>query len=169
MPRKAVFLDRDGVINEERKDYVKKISEFKILKNVDRSVQLLKENNFLIIVITNQSAINRGIISEDTLNEIHQFLHEHMKKNNAALDGIYFCPHTPNENCQCRKPKPGMIIQAANDYDIDLNQSWFIGNSYNDLTAAKEAGCKGILIDETNDLMTIAQQIIKKVGSLHRI
>lgn len=165
MSRKAIFLDRDGVINEERKDYVKKISELKILKNVSESVRKLKDNGFLIIVITNQSAINRGIISQDTLKEIHQFLQEYMEKNNAALDAVYFCPHTPNENCQCRKPKPGMILQAANDFHIDLNQSWFLGNSQSDLIAANDVGCKGILIDENNDLQTIVKQIIKNSNS----
>ena len=112
---KAIFLDRDGVINQERKDYVKKLDEFNILENTSDAINIIKSHGFLVIIITNQSAINRRLLSVKTLNKIHEKLQMYLKKYNTSFDGIYFCPHTPYENCECRKPKPGLILQAVND------------------------------------------------------
>ena len=109
MNRKTIFLDRDGVINEEKKDYVKNLKEFKIIDGSLQAIKLLKNNNFRVIIITNQSAINRGLLSVEKLNEIHDFLKSKLLELDTTLDGIYFCPHTPNQNCMCRKPKPGLL------------------------------------------------------------
>ena len=109
---KTVFLDRDGVINQERSDYVKSISELEIYPNVAKNIKLLKDAGFLVIVITNQSAVNRGIVTHETINQIHNSIQDHLKKYGTFLDGFYYCPHTPNENCNCRKPKPGLLQQA---------------------------------------------------------
>tara|TARA_B110000495_G_scaffold171504_1_gene159821 strand:+ start:562 stop:1056 length:495 start_codon:yes stop_codon:yes gene_type:complete len=150
---KAIFLDRDGVINQERKDYVKKVEEFIILKNVSNAINLIKNHNFLVIIITNQSAVNRKLLTIKNLNKIHKNLQEYLKKHNTSFDGVYFCPHTPNENCNCRKPKPGLIIQAVNDFKIEISQSFMIGDSKTDIQAAENAGCKGILLKKNQTLL----------------
>ena len=158
---KAIFLDRDGVINKERKDYVKSIEEFQILDGVPESIKMLKEKGFVVIVITNQSAINRGLVTIETLNEIHNHLQKILKDNNTSIDDFYFCPHIPDENCQCRKPNPGMLIKAVQDYDIDMNQSFMIGNSLTDVQAAQKAGCKGILLNQNQTLLELITNLIK--------
>ena len=159
--KKAVFLDRDGVINKERKDYVKSIEEFQILNNIPKSIKMLKEKGFLIIVITNQSAINRGLITIETLNEIHNYLQNFLKENNTSIDDFYFCPHRPDENCKCRKPNPGMLIKAAQEHNIDMNQSFMIGNSLTDIQAAQKSGCKGILLNQNQALLELVTDKIK--------
>jgi|TARA_B100000745_G_scaffold279681_1_gene211345 D-glycero-D-manno-heptose 1,7-bisphosphate phosphatase len=159
--KKAVFLDRDGVINKERKDYVKSIEEFQILNNIPKSIKMLKEKGFLVIVITNQSAINRGLITIETLNEIHNYLQNFLKENNTSIDDFYFCPHRPDENCKCRKPNPGMLIKAAQEHNIDMNQSFMIGNSLTDIQAAQKSGCKGILLNQNQALLELVTDKIK--------
>ena len=149
---RAVFLDRDGVINKERKDYVKNIEEFEIFNGVSKAIKILKEKNFLVIIITNQSAINRNLLTKDKLDEIHNHLQEILKNDNTSFDAIYYCPHKPEENCDCRKPKPGLLLRAAKDHKIDLKNSFFIGDSITDIEAANAAGCNGILL-ENNSLL----------------
>ena len=152
---KAIFLDRDGVINQERKDYVKKLDEFKILDKTSDAINIIKSHGFLVIIITNQSAINRKLVSVETLNKIHEKLQSYLEKYDTSFDQVYFCPHMPSENCECRKPKPGLIIQAVTDFKIDLSQSYMIGNSETDLQAARNAGCKGILLKKNQTLLEV--------------
>ena len=152
---KAIFLDRDGVINQERKDYVKKLDEFKILDKIADAINIIKSHGFLVIIITNQSAINRKLVSVETLNKIHEKLQSYLEKYNTSFDQVYFCPHMPSENCECRKPKPGLIIQAVTDFKIDLSQSYMIGNSETDLQAARNAGCNGILLKKNQTLLEV--------------
>ena len=156
---KAIFLDRDGVINQERKDYVKKIDEFKILDKIADAINIIKSHGFLVIIITNQSAINRKLISVETLNKIHEKLQLYLEKHDTSFDGIYFCPHIPSENCECRKPKPGLLLHAAEDYNIDMKNSFFIGNSITDIEAADAAGCKGILLEENKSLFEAVKSL----------
>ena len=157
MKSKAVFLDRDGVINEKRDDHVKNISEFKIFSGVGDAIKLLRDKGYLVIIITNQSAIGRKIISEKKLDEIHTELKNYLNQHDTYVDSIYYCPHTPEENCSCRKPKPGLLIKATNDFGINLEESYFIGDSESDLNAAKEARCKGILLENDQTLLEIDQ------------
>ena len=152
---RAVFLDRDGVINKERKNYVKNLEEFEIFNGVSKAIKILKEKNFLVIIITNQSAINRNLLTKDKLDEIHNHLQEILKKDNTSFDAIYYCPHKPEENCDCRKPKPGLLLRAAKDHKIDLKNSFFIGDSITDIEAANAAGCKGILLENNSLLETV--------------
>ena len=152
---KAIFLDRDGVINQERKDYVKKLDEFKILDKTSDAINIIKSHGFLVIIITNQSAINRKLVSVETLNKIHEKLQSYLEKYDTSFDQVYFCPHMPSENCECRKPKPGLILQAVIDFQIDLSESYMIGNSETDIHAAKNAGCKGILLKKDQTLLEV--------------
>ena len=158
MKNKTVFLDRDGVINEQRIDHVKDIDEFKIFSGVGEAIKLLKEKGYLVIIITNQSVIGRNIISETKLEEIHLKLKNYLKQYNTYVDSIYHCPHTPEQNCNCRKPKPGLLIKASEDFNIDLEKSYFIGDSESDLTAASEAKCKGILLKKDQTLLEIVKK-----------
>ena len=158
---KAIFLDRDGVINQERKDYVKKLDEFRILDKTSDAINIIKNHGFLVIIITNQSAISRKLLSVQTLNKIHEKLQSYLEKYDTSFDGVYFCPHIPSENCECRKPKPGLIVQAVTDFQIDLSQSYMIGNSETDVQAATNAGCKGILLKENQTLLEAVMDLFE--------
>ena len=157
---KTVFLDRDGVINQERSDYVKSISELEIYPNVAKNIKLLKDAGFLVVVITNQSAVNRGIVTPEMINQIHNSIQNHLKKYGTFLDGFYYCPHTPNENCNCRKPKSGLLEKAILELNIDLNSSWMIGDSDSDIEAANSIGCKAIKISESFSLDNAVEKIL---------
>lgn len=158
---KAVFLDRDGVINKKRIDHVKNISELEILSNVADSIKKLKKNGFLVLVITNQSAINRGLTSHQKIKKIHFAIQRYLRKNGTIIDDFFYCPHRPDEYCECRKPKPGMIFKAAQKYGIDLKNSWLIGDSEIDIQAGRVAGCKVIQINKKLKLPNAVQQIIE--------
>ena len=157
---KTVFVDRDGVINQERSDYVKSISELEIYPNVAKNIKLLKDAGFLVVVITNQSAVNRGIITHEMINQIHNSIQDHLKKHGTFLDGFYYCPHTPNENCNCRKPKSGLLEKAILELNIDLNSSWMIGDSDSDIEAADSIGCKAIKISDNFSLDNAVEKIL---------
>ena len=157
---KAVFLDRDGIINKERKDYVKTVDELEIFENISWCIQQLKKNNYLVIVITNQSAINRGLIDIQKINEIHAEIQHYLAKFNTKIDAFYFCPHRPDENCFCRKPNPGLIIQASNDFDIDLKSSWMIGDNESDILSGQNAGCHTLKISHNNELIASINKIL---------
>ena len=157
---KTVFVDRDGVINQERSDYVKSISELEIYPNVAKNIKLLKDAGFLVIVITNQSAVNRGIVTHEMINQIHNSIQDHLKKYGTFLDGFYYCPHTPNENCNCRKPKSGLLEKAILELNIDLNSSWMIGDSDSDIEAANSIGCKAIKISGSFSLDNAVKKIL---------
>ena len=159
--KKAIFLDRDGVINLERKDYVKSIKEFQIRDDVPKAIAVLKQKGFLVIVITNQSAINRKLLKIEVLNEIHDHLQKILRDNNTSIDYFYFCPHKPDEKCECRKPNPGMLLKAAQEHNIEMNQSFMIGDSLTDIQAAEKAGCKGILLNHDQNLLELIREKLK--------
>ena len=157
---KAIFLDRDGVLNKKREDYVKSIKELEIFPNIAEEISKLKMKGFLIIVITNQSVINRQIITIKELEEIHLTIQKFLKKSKTCIDKFYFCPHRPDENCECRKPNPGLIKQAINEFSIDASKSWMIGDSITDIQAGEKAGCETIFLKQ-NDSFTNVLKIIK--------
>ena len=123
MGNKAVFIDRDGTINVNF-GYISSPDEFKMYPSVAKGIKLLQENGFKIIIITNQSGIARGYFSEKTLGKIHEKMKKDLSKEDARVDAIYYCPHHPDENCNCRKPNPGMLEKAINDFDIDIENSF---------------------------------------------
>lgn len=157
---KAIFLDRDGVINKRRDDYIKNIDELEIFPDVISSIKKFKENGFLVLIITNQSAINRGIITHTKLDEIHFAIQKYFKEQNVELDGFYYCPHRPDEKCNCRKPKPGLLLNAIKEHGINPKLSWMIGDSESDIKAGKSIGCKTILLD-VNFSLTEAVKVIE--------
>jgi len=163
---KAVFLDRDGVINKPMikngKSYAPRLLKyFKIFPKVKSDVKKLKDKGFKVFVITNQPDIGNKLIKKKTLNEMHSFL-----KTKVPLDKIYFCPHTKNERCQCRKPKPGMIIKASNESKIDLKESYVVGDRKIDIDAGIKAGCKTIFVNHNYYEKKPTKQE-KNVKSLH--
>lgn len=153
---KAIFLDRDGVINKEV-NYLYKIEDFVLINGVFESLKHYRESGYIIIVITNQAGVGRGYYSEDDVLKLHKYMNGLFKNNHCFVDKIYYCPHTPDDGCKCRKPKPGMILEAAKEFNIDLKSSWIIGDKESDILAGKNAGIdKTILvrsghpIDETS-------------------
>lgn len=143
--KRAVFLDRDGTIAEDV-PYCSRVEDFKILPTVSRGIRLLNEQGLKVIIITNQSGIARGYFTEEVLFQIHQKMKEELAKYNAWIDAIYVCPHHPDEGCECRKPKPTLFLQAAEEMKIALNLSYMIGDDAKDIEAGKTAGCKTILV-----------------------
>lgn len=154
--QKAIFLDRDGTINKYV-GFLSNIDEFELIPGVAEAIKKINASGYLAIVITNQPVIARGDLSFDELTAIHNKMETLLGAEGAYIDGIYFCPHHPDKgfanevaelkiDCLCRKPKPGMLLAAAKDYNIDLSQSWMIGDGKNDVMAGKAAGCKTILI-----------------------
>ena len=154
--QKAIFLDRDGTINKYV-GFVRSPKEFELIDGVSDTIKRLNDSEYLVIVITNQPVIARGEVSFDELNTIHNKMETLLGNNGAYVNAIYFCPHHPHKgyegeipelkiDCDCRKPKPGLLLKAAADYNIDLGKSWMIGDSENDILAGKNAGCKTALI-----------------------
>ncbi len=141
---KAIFLDRDGIINKKVpvKEWVKNTDELIYLPKVKEIISIMKKKGYLVIIVSNQSGINRGIIKKENLEKINEKL-----KNDFEIDGFYYCPHLPEENCVCRKPKTGLIEKAAIDFNIDVKNSWLIGDNDYDMAAGKSAGCKTLMVD----------------------
>ncbi len=144
--RKAIFLDRDGVICYNRQNYVKIWEEFAFLPGALDALRRLAQFDYVTVVISNQSAIGRGLMTEKTATEINQHMLEEINKHGGRIDSVFTCPHRPEENCDCRKPKPGLIFQAAQQSNLDLAHSFFIGDALSDVQAALAAGCQPILV-----------------------
>lgn len=154
--QRAVFLDRDGTINKYV-GFLRNIDEFELLDGVVEAIKKINASGYLAIVVTNQPVIARGEVSFEELQEIHNKMETLLGEQGAYVDAIYFCPHHPHKgyagerpelkiDCECRKPKPGMLMQAAKDFNIDLKNSWMIGDGENDILAGKNAGCHTALI-----------------------
>jgi len=170
--RKAIFLDRDGVINVE-KNYIYKQKDFNFIEGVFDAVQYFKKLGYLVIVITNQSGIGRNYYSVEDFHKLNNWMLNEFDRNQAALDCVYFCCHRPDENCSCRKPKPGMILNAISDFNIDIKQCWLIGDKESDIGTGRRAGMKNLIlvrsghsIDESN---TEASYIVDSVYDTIRI
>ncbi len=146
MATQAIFLDRDGVICKNRADYVKNRDEFLFLPGVKQAIATLSKLNIPIVVITNQSAIGRGLVSAETVAEIHRQMTAEIAAAGGRIDKVLFCPHRPEENCACRKPEPGMLLQASQELQIDLTRSFLVGDALTDLLAGQRVGCRNFLV-----------------------
>jgi D-glycero-D-manno-heptose 1,7-bisphosphate phosphatase len=142
----TVFVDRDGVVNRNRKDHVKSWEEFVFLPRAVEALAELTRHGFKIVILTNQAAINRGITPRETIEEIHARMREVLARAGARVDGVFYCPHRPDERCACRKPKPGLLVQAAEALGIDLRESYLIGDAMSDVAAGSAVGCRTILV-----------------------
>ncbi len=157
----TVFLDRDGVINADSPDYIKNPSEFHFLENSPEAVALLCKNGFDVILITNQSVINRKMASHNDLEAIFNKMKKGIEKAGGKIKDIFFCPHMPDQGCTCRKPRPGLILQAAEKYGIDLTNSCMVGDSVKDMECAENAGCGARVLVKTGNGEKAAR-ILKK-------
>lgn len=146
--KRAVFLDRDGVINRKAPEgqYILCREDLEILPGVPAAIHSLNRAGFLVIIITNQRCIARGLLSEDELDYIHKDMLGRLLEGHAHIDAIYVCPHASDAGCDCRKPQPGMIREAASDHNVDLSRSWMIGDDATDVAAGEAAGCQTILV-----------------------
>jgi D-glycero-D-manno-heptose 1,7-bisphosphate phosphatase len=144
---RAIFLDRDGVLIENRSEYVREWSHVKIFPEAIKALSRL--HDYKVVIVTNQSAIGRGLISLEIADEINKQLIDVIKENKGKIDGVFMCPHAPSDQCNCRKPNPGLLLQAAKELSLDLSQSWMIGDAWSDLLAGKAAGVRGVVLLKT--------------------
>jgi D-glycero-D-manno-heptose 1,7-bisphosphate phosphatase len=152
MKRRAVFMDRDGTISEEV-GYVNHPSRYRVFPYAAEAVRILNEAGWLAILVTNQAGVARGYFTEEMIKAVHGVLEEELSGAGARLDAIYYCAHHPSVgeppyrfDCDCRKPRPGLIQRAAADFDIDLNESWMIGDRYSDIELAHNAGVRSAFV-----------------------
>ena len=156
-----VFLDRDGVINQDSPDFIKSWSEFEFLPGSLKALKQLTLNRFPIIIITNQSVIHRKMVSKKDLDFIHDMMKKTVESNGGEIKDIFYCPHVPEDRCDCRKPNPGLIYRAKKRYEIDLEASIMVGDSAKDIECARNAGCgSAILVKTGNGVM--AEKILKE-------
>ena len=141
MLKRVVFLDRDGTINRDSPDYIKGREEFEFIPGSLDAIKKLTLNGFVNFVITNQSAVPRNLISADELESVHRMMTEAVAKNGGEIKDVFHCPHLPIDECDCRKPEPGLIYQARDKYGIDLSTTIMVGDSAKDIECARRAGC----------------------------
>ena len=154
--KKAVFFDRDGVLNVDR-DYVHLMEDVEWIPGAREAVARLCDEGWLIFVVTNQSGVARGYYTEDDVKKLHRQMNEEFARYGGRIEKFYYCPHLPgapvpayDRICSCRKPQPGMILQALREYDIDRSRAFLFGDGGRDIEAAQNAGIQGFLFDETN-------------------
>lgn len=136
----ALFLDRDGVIIENRQDYVRSWTDVTIYPQALGALAKIKSSKHMIFIITNQSVVGRGLISQDAAREINERLVKEIQFSGGRIDGVFMCPHAPQDNCNCRKPQPGLLLDAASMHSIDLQNSILIGDALSDILAGQQAG-----------------------------
>ncbi|HNU86153.1 MAG TPA: HAD family hydrolase [Syntrophales bacterium] len=148
----AVFLDRDGTISEEV-NYLSRMEQLRLYPQTLEAIRLITDAGMKAVVVTNQSGIARGYFTEDFVRSVHDRINELLRAGGARIDGFYVCPHHPvygngiyKQDCDCRKPKPGLLLQAAAELDIDLARSYMVGDMLKDIEAGKNAGAKGVLV-----------------------
>lgn len=152
MKRPAVFIDRDGTISEEV-GYINHPSRFRVFPYASSAIKLLNDRGWLAVIITNQAGVARGYFSETMIQTVHDNLEKSLRDKGARVDGIYYCAHHPSvgeppyrQDCDCRKPKPGLVNRAAKDLDIALERSWMVGDRYSDIELARNAGVHAALV-----------------------
>jgi D-sedoheptulose 7-phosphate isomerase len=158
--RKAVFIDRDDTLARDV-PYCSRPEDLKLFPGVGGSIKRLNDAGYLVIVVTNQSGVARGKFTLETLNDIHEKLRADIAADGGKLDAIYFCPHHPDERCECRKPQLGLIQQASRDFDIDIADSFVIGDSEHDVEMGRRAGCKTFRVSEGQDFNRAVEIILK--------
>jgi D-glycero-D-manno-heptose 1,7-bisphosphate phosphatase len=145
----SIFLDRDGVLIENRSDYVRDWSQVKMIPEAIRALSLAPLKKYKVVIVTNQSAIGRGLMLLETAQEINQRLVNLIHEQGGQIAAVYMCPHKPEDSCSCRKPLPGLLQQAASDLSLDLQRSWMIGDAWSDVQAGVAAGMRGTVLLKT--------------------
>jgi D-glycero-D-manno-heptose 1,7-bisphosphate phosphatase len=144
--RQVAFIDRDGVINRDRDDYVKSVAEFEFLPGSPEALARLHAAGWSVVIVSNQASIAKGIMSMDELGRINEALKAGVEAVGGKIDAMYYCPHRPEDHCDCRKPLPGMLLQASRDFGIDPTDAVFVGDAHRDIRAGNAAGCKTVLV-----------------------
>jgi histidinol-phosphate phosphatase family protein len=159
---KAAFLDRDGVINRKAPEgkYITRWEDLHFLPGVGEAIGLLNRAGFLIIVITNQRCVAKGLITLAELEVIHEKMRAELACAGSTLDGVYYCPHEVEPPCMCRKPRPGLLLKAARDHHIDLTLSWMIGDSDIDVQAGRSAGCNTVRLLQSGESESIQSDLM---------
>ena len=145
----AIFLDRDGVLIENRPDYVRDWLQVKLIPEAIEALSLAAARPYKIVIVTNQSAVGRGFMPQATAEEINRRLVNLIHHHGGQVDAVYMCPHKPDDDCLCRKPKPGLLLQAAKELRLDLQRSWMIGDAWSDLQAGQRAGVQRTILLRT--------------------
>ncbi|MFZ0241149.1 MAG: D-glycero-beta-D-manno-heptose 1,7-bisphosphate 7-phosphatase [Desulfobacterales bacterium] len=159
---KVVFLDRDGVINRDSAAYVKSWAEFEFLPGSLAALRRMTAGGLGLIVISNQSAVNRGLVSLDTLLDMHRRLQAEVAAAGGCITDIFFCPHRPQDGCTCRKPLPGLVRQACRKHGIDPRQAIMVGDSLRDIECARNAGCKAAVLVKTGNGVSTAATLARR-------
>ncbi len=152
MIKKAVFIDRDGTINEDR-GYINHEDRFELLSGAAEAIRMLNNNNFLVFIVSNQSGLARGFFSDEVLDKVHQRMKKLLSQKNAHYDALYYCPHHPDgiveefrKDCECRKPKTGLFKKALNEFDFDIKNSFMVGDKPSDIEFGKRCRLKTIMV-----------------------
>ena len=156
---KLVILDRDGVINYDSEHFIKSAAEWKPIPGSLEAIARLTQAGYRVVVASNQSGIDRGLFDMNTLNSIHDKMHRAVKAVGGRIDAIFYCPHSADSNCTCRKPKPGMLQQIAAHYGTELAGTWFVGDSSGDLEAALAVHCQPVLVKTGKGQRTLAKPL----------
>jgi D-glycero-D-manno-heptose 1,7-bisphosphate phosphatase len=143
---KAVFLDRDGVINENRAEHVKDWSEFQFLPGAPEAIARLAEAGIQVFIITNQAIVNRGMVSRERVDGVNRRMVEEIECRGGSIAAVAYCPHRPDERCSCRKPQPGLLLRLADEHRLELSATVLIGDALTDIQAGQSAGCRTILV-----------------------
>jgi len=146
MMRPAIFLDRDGVINRNRTDHVKSWAEFEFLPGVLDALRRLAQLEWPVVVISNQAIVGRGLVSRQTIDGLNEQMMSVVWSIGGRIDQVFYCPHRPEEHCECRKPRPGLLLKAAKEMELDLSRSFFVGDAESDVLAAQAVGCRPMLV-----------------------
>ncbi len=174
LPRLAVFLDRDGTIIRDA-DYLRRVEDIELYPFAAQAIRLLNRSGRLVVVVTNQSGVARGLLDEEELGTIHAALQRQLQDLGARIDRFYYCPHLPTasvekyrKECECRKPNPGMVLSASRDLHIDLKQSYLVGDKEADIETARRSGCRSILVKTGYGAATAERLGDKETGRQRR-
>lgn len=163
---KIIILDRDGVINEDSDSFIKTVEECHLIPGVVEAISRLSNGGYRLFIASNQSGIARGLLDEFALANIHQYISSMIEDGGGFIEGIVYCPHGPHDNCDCRKPKPGLLEKIGTEFDVELKGSPFVGDSLRDLIAAQAAGCEPVLVLTGKGQRTLSHGLPSGLGDL---
>lgn len=171
--KKAAFLDRDGVLNRKAPEgqYVTRWEEMEFLPGVREAIRLLNQAGYSVVVVSNQRCVAKGLITASEVEFMHARMRDEFATAGARIDAIYYCPHDFEPPCSCRKPHPGMLLEAARTHDLDLAESWMIGDSEHDVEAGKRAGCKTAWLTQGGERSTRKPDVVAHslLNAVHKI
>ncbi len=166
--KRAIFLDRDGIINVDH-GYVSKIKDFEFNDGIFEILRFLQSQGFLLIIVTNQSGIGRGYYSEEAYQKLTTYIVKSFYDEKIEINAVYHCPHRPDEGCECRKPRTGMLVAAKKEFDIDMQNSWMIGDKNSDMLVGKNAGVENRIFVSAEEISEEASYSVKSVWEIVKL